>query len=928
MSKSVGKFVLFRTEDFLDIGGNIINSYADSNKPLEDWPTNKKNAILRSQTYNYKIIDGDLNTEPAFNSMTSIASNLAPTPEGQDSIKFNYKKPQFTSLGFPDWYEKFVNFDPYDAVNNPKGINVASEHFLNHNLSVSRPLITTEGKQQGFHKVGSAGKFGLDDELTIAPVYNFYLKEYENFFLNNPKLENGTLASEKAIPNFYHTLFLLNSFQTGATSYGGFLPSDTVSGLLKGIVDFLEWSPQKAFSKIYSDELELLTEQNSVIVLTSDFYKTHNSLINSQKKVYPLYNVITVPTVKNETAIRELFKTFKLYDNLQYATAAYLKILHKLPESLKEDNSDLLPHYDMYKLSVSNLKAKQENGDSMGFETSPKIAWSKVNAGDGKIYEFSPFTAGKWLKKDADTGFEGTALNLESWSVPTPDESLNLFKIPYVNPKISFKDQYNWQRFWSRAQGFLGLRWTPVGLANFPIPKTKKIDEMIPDLSGHLIPMVFHGDQKGNNKYVVGAVTDKTQGILEKLIKIVKVNAASVLKNKQNYSEVLFYEIVKYGSEPGPDSVPIQTFLIPNEVDLETTEYIDSQIKYGKEYFYKIYAHTISIGNKLKRSGTAPTANLDEYWLYENQYDVKILRIPYYNFSKIEGVAESQLGTTNLDAPPMPPNISFFPYKNVSDKIGFWFNTQMGSAFMIPEYSLLTEEQRILIQKSSVSKLGTKTGALHYTSDTDFLNKPIFYKTDDYGGRFEVFRLKERPEKYSDFLNAKIGIVDVIGAKTFVDDVEPNQNYYYIFRSIDVHGLPSNPSPVYHLKMITHNDIPESDSVHVGTSGGQPVLFNEIIYLDDNYEKKIDNKSFKKYLLVEPSLRQTFLNFDNFDTEGGINKTNDVLSGGKELNFGNAEEKLFDKKFKLRITSKQTGRKLDVNVHFKSPKIYKAEEDD
>jgi hypothetical protein len=140
--------------------------------------------------------------------------------------------------------------------------------------------------------------------------------------------------------------------------------------------------------------------------------------------------------------------------------------------------------------------------------------------------------------------------------------------------------------------------------------------------------------------------------------------------------------------------------------------------------------------------------------------------------------------------------------------------------------------------------------------------------------------------------------------------------------------MPSNPSPVYHMKMITHNDIPEADSVHIGTSGGQPVLFSEIIYLQDNYEKKIDNKSFKKYLLLEPSLRQTFLSFDNFDTDGGIENKDDVINKFKDLEFGNSKEKLFDKKFKLRITSKQTGRKVDVNVHFKSPKVYEAEEDE
>ena len=84
------------------------------------------------------------------------------------------------------------------------------------------------------------------------------------------------------------------------------------------------------------------------------------------------------------------------------------------------------------------------------------------------------------------------------------------------------------------------------------------------------------------------------------------------------------------------------------------------------------------------------------------------------------------------------------------------------------------------------------------------------------------------------------------------------------------------------------------------------------------------DKSFKKYLLIEPSLNQTFLSFDNFGKNSTFKSANDVLNPAKqaELKFGNAQEKIFDKKFKIRITSKQTGKKLDVNVHFKQPIFY------
>ena len=123
--------------------------------------------------------------------------------------------------------------------------------------------------------------------------------------------------------------------------------------------------------------------------------------------------------------------------------------------------------------------------------------------------------------------------------------------------------------------------------------------------------------------------------------------------------------------------------------------------------------------------------------------------------------------------------------------------------------------------------------------------------------------------------------------------------------------------------MITHNDAPEANAVRIGSDSAQPVLFSEIINLGDNYEKKRTQRSFKKYLLIEPSLKQSFLDFkeSKFDQEGGITTALDVGKASHPLKLGNAEEQLFGKRFKIRITSKQTGRKLDINVHFKNPEI-------
>ena len=143
---------------------------------------------------------------------------------------------------------------------------------------------------------------------------------------------------------------------------------------------------------------------------------------------------------------------------------------------------------------------------------------------------------------------------------------------------------------------------------------------------------------------------------------------------------------------------------------------------------------------------------------------------------------------------------------------------------------------------------------------------------------------------------------------------------------VDIHNLCSNPTPVYHIKMITHNDKAEPGSVRIGVDSAQPVLFHRIIHIPDNtYENKTGEKSFKKYLLLEPSLSQTYLSFDNFEPASGITSgpktASDIKQSPEDLNIGLSDvTPVYGKKFKIRITSRHTGKKMDINLTFKLKK--------
>jgi hypothetical protein len=917
LSKSIGKLVLFRKEDLTDKDTNIGDTWKDSeNRAYLNWGTQAaKKEILRNQTYNYEIVDGALTNDGLMYKWLGEIKSITPvTKQNKNVVIFQQ------NVETKKWIN-YINLSP-EFKANPKGINSSEYNFVNHNLALGRPLMSNANKHNKESGLDTSA-YGFDDQIIIDPVYNFYLKRYEEYFRY---LESSNYLPEKVIPNFYHTMLFRPHLEEPPWSsdwesngiFGLHLHVNTkdVSSFLKSITETIknpkygntkfanEYKSERRFP--FQGDGSVLQERNSFVVLTSDFFKEFNSLIKTQENVYPYYNKISIPTIKEGTAFREFFKKYGCYEDLQFSIASSLKLLQHLrqhagPQAVKDKVESVKKKYDVYKLSAKEVDQPHViYGTTIDKFTGEKIHNAPIKVVSNKVLK------SEWsIDKDTDiyefnfmetyekNGTRYTwlpGLKFHDWTGKSWDNSNPFGKISYMNLK-----------------GHLHIPRAAKILNDMDIKDPTMEAQLYLTTYNETAPLMFHGPPSIKNPSPLAlALKSNTEDLFEKLIDVMQLTAKSVLNNKQNYSEILYFEIAKYDHEPKEDSVPFQTFILPNDQELEVVDYIDSQIKYEKKYFYQIYAHTISVGNNMKRNqlnakGKAPM------WKYDNFPDVKILRVPYYN------TGSDAVGTINIDSPPMPPNIFFFPYKNVSDKIGFWFNVQMGEAKMKPVTSLLTQKQWVQMMNYS-----TKTG------DFNQLWKSLLYKTDDYGGQFEIYRITKRPEKYADFKNAKIATVDVIGAKTLIDNIKPNQDYYYIFRSIDVHGMPSNPTPVYHMKMITHNDVPEADSVHIGTSGDQPVLFNEIIYLNDNYEEKIDNKSFKKYLLIEPSLRQTFLNFDTFDENW---TSEDVLNLSEQLEFGNSEDKLFGKKFKIRVTSKQTGRKLDVNVNFKSPDIYKKEEE-
>ena len=125
-----------------------------------------------------------------------------------------------------------------------------------------------------------------------------------------------------------------------------------------------------------------------------------------------------------------------------------------------------------------------------------------------------------------------------------------------------------------------------------------------------------------------------------------------------------------------------------------------------------------------------------------------------------------------------------------------------------------------------------------------------------------------------------------------------------MFRTIDVHAGISNPSAIYEIEL--YND----------GGAGYPMIRH---YDLSSPNPKTTTKSARKIIQIIPRIAQVFLNEEASGlVDGGVVQP---AAGNKNIVLGNQAEPLFGKKFKIRFTSKSTGKKVDLNVNFKTKRL-------
>jgi len=384
-----------------------------------------------------------------------------------------------------------------------------------------------------------------------------------------------------------------------------------------------------------------------------------------------------------------------------------------------------------------------------------------------------------------------------------------------------------------------------------------------------------------------------TKNLMKTRIKnIVKRNERSfmdILRGKPAHSEVVGFKIEKKDAETG-ETIQV-TYLATND-KTEVIKMVDSQVKYSKRYRYTIYQVVVVVGTVYAYSDCMSSPGLVDFWDptgasqrgFQDFYmgvihtpSVKILEYPVYSKEII-----------TMDNPPISPNVDVIPFKGDKKRLMFNMDSMTGNFAAKPvvlEPDDVSQFSLIAISQGADPELGE-----------EILNSAVEFKNDDPTQVFEVFRVDREPTSWGSFFQSKIGRVESDAtAGSFIDKIVPNKKYWYTFRTEDIHGHVSNPSNIYQIELVS-----DLDAVY---------LKSDLFYFPKEERKR--TLSFKKDILIEPAFSQKML---DLPADGSFNSWESAP--GKSGPVGISDHPVWGKQFKIRITSKSTGKQIDLNFNF------------
>tara|TARA_R110002153_G_scaffold73158_11_gene190879 strand:+ start:1644 stop:3623 length:1980 start_codon:yes stop_codon:yes gene_type:complete len=355
-----------------------------------------------------------------------------------------------------------------------------------------------------------------------------------------------------------------------------------------------------------------------------------------------------------------------------------------------------------------------------------------------------------------------------------------------------------------------------------------------------------------------------------------------VINGHECHKEAFCYSVEKY-DEFETEGAKIQTLFAPAGYDHATI--LDTQVKYGKAYIYKAKSHYLVVGNTYRYTNVRMFKDDDNYYATADVInEPSLMLVPFDLFNERKAI---------IQPPPVAPQVSFKTENNSSKQIQVYLSPTK-SEIEQPFVEVLESDEAQLVKMQEFFK-GGDTYRFATTSQT---------------GLYEAFRTEHPPLSYKDFANKKLSEVRMTFRDTnaiFLDNIESNKDYYYMFRKINDKGLVSNPTAVFKVRLVVDAD---DATVMVDTH-----MFPK----KDKFQPRM---SFKSMLQVKPSVEQYLFNEEQKALSGKTSLKGTI----SELQLGVSPRSVWGRKFKLRVRSKTSGKIIDLNINFELSKNKTKEE--
>jgi len=414
--------------------------------------------------------------------------------------------------------------------------------------------------------------------------------------------------------------------------------------------------------------------------------------------------------------------------------------------------------------------------------------------------------------------------------------------------------------------------------------------------------------------------------------------------------EVLAYKIEKIAGPVTGDSSNqnvIQKFWIFNSPDAPAElSVFDSQVKYGKDYTYKITAYTIVMTHKYKYGDFRLTKQIGaanhigdsdtiEYCLQFYDPETDMIAPQLFASADFTLPEDSPLRTVVSGMNRLVPNsVEISRHRQLLDfhlylepcmeliEVPIYQKTikvmdNPCNSINVTPFHFIDNTARVGFQVMQESFI--KRPYPEIIDGTDLKNKSDYMRTkllEPYNlvnkfsqspARYiEMYRIKNKPNSFGDFKDSLVATIDLrikndtynFKNKIVSDQITPNRVYYYVFRFVNENGVPGPLSQIIQCEL-------------VDDGGYTYALFDTVDSSEFNPNQVTTNSlAFKKLIQFDPNISHLY-----FD-DSGVDYQDYAQNQIDNLIVGLAEQKIWNKKFKVRLTSKKTSKKLDLNISY------------